>query len=207
MQRWFKFQESFLKGLATHDDVYANAYYIRIRESLTEDFPTLKENFNEDEWHSFIHEFTSTFPSDCWTLAEVSDRFVRYLKKKSNISSEWIAQARRDLALCKSHLLSRPDASFDLERLPQSILLLNPTLIPTGNDHEWVRETLRGTQTIVLTPEYSGLLEALLRISPLTVDAILEQLPQFSVPGLEKFFHDWVKDEIFIGTQLLKENL
>lgn len=205
MRRWSKFQEDFMNGLTRGSDVYSNAYFVRIETSLAEDFKSFLDQMDHDSWLSLVRQFTDTLPSEYWTLAEVSDCFLNFLEKRKELPPRWLTNARQDFAITKSGLMHRPEYSFELDLLAQSELILNPTLIPSGNPNEWARECASGiTELIVLTPECSELLEALIPIRPLTVDSILEKMPQFSVSSLEKFFHDWVKDEIFIGTQLLE---
>lgn len=98
-------QEKFLQGLTTenipadfksghHFKVYKNAYAIRLKESLEEDFPeTLSQIENADD---VLNSYIKAHPSSSWTLAEFAQHFPEFIRGQFghelfiSASKEWL---------------------------------------------------------------------------------------------------------------------
>lgn len=59
--------------------IYANAYYSRLLECLREDFPALTQALGEETFNAFAFGYLQQYPSESYTLANLSSRFPQYL--------------------------------------------------------------------------------------------------------------------------------
>lgn len=62
--------------------VYSNAYWIRMEESLEEDFPLLVEALGEESFSELVEDFLTKLPSSFSSLSEVSKALPEFLKNK-----------------------------------------------------------------------------------------------------------------------------
>lgn len=77
-------------------EIYANAWYQRLEESLREDYSVLNQVLGCEAWNIFVNEYIREFPSQSYTLAHASDCVPNFLMTwNSPFSQPWHA----DLAL------------------------------------------------------------------------------------------------------------
>lgn len=62
--------------------VYSNAYWIRMEESLEEDFPLLVEALGQDGFSELVEDFLTKFPSQFSSLSEISKALPDFLTNK-----------------------------------------------------------------------------------------------------------------------------
>lgn len=67
--------------------VYQNAYFMRILESMEEDFPKAREILGDEPFSQLVREFLREIPSKYWTLAQVGERLPEFV-----LSSRWNAE-------------------------------------------------------------------------------------------------------------------
>lgn len=69
--------------LASNDRirVYADAYYGRLVDCLTEEFPVLVAAMGEDTFSSFAFEYLQNYPSRSYTLAALGSHFPLFLEQ------------------------------------------------------------------------------------------------------------------------------
>ena len=60
--------------------VYANAYYSRLTECLSEVFPSVRKTVGDDGFNDFAIDYLQTFPSRTYTLNSLGLRFPEYLE-------------------------------------------------------------------------------------------------------------------------------
>lgn len=75
--------------------VYANAYYARLLECLTEEFPALVHAVGEEAFQGLAFEYLQDCPSSSYTLNELGTRFPEYLDSlqsshESHDSPDWL---------------------------------------------------------------------------------------------------------------------
>ena len=63
--------------------IYARMYFDRIVDSLAEDFPSLWELLDEDEFHSLVRAYLAKYPSPHWTLRNAGKDLPRFLQRHS----------------------------------------------------------------------------------------------------------------------------
>lgn len=100
--------------------VYQNAYFMRIFESLEEDFPKAREILGDEPFSQLVREFLKDMPSRYWTLAQVGERLPEFV-----LSSRWNAEfpsllntVRREWLLILSDM-APISAPFDFSTLAQ----------------------------------------------------------------------------------------
>lgn len=62
-------------------EVYGNAYFARLLECLASEFPSLEYMLTEDVFSGFAFGYLQDYPSQSYTLSDLSARFPKYLKK------------------------------------------------------------------------------------------------------------------------------
>ena len=68
--------------------VYANAYYARLLECLRDEFPALVHTLGEEAFDGFAFGYLQTYPSQSYTLADLSRKFPRYLAETRPAESD-----------------------------------------------------------------------------------------------------------------------
>lgn len=61
--------------------IYANAYYARLLGCLTEEFPALVHAVGEETFSGFAFGYLQNYPSQSYTLADLSRDFPQYLRE------------------------------------------------------------------------------------------------------------------------------
>ena len=61
-------------------NVYANAYYARLLECLTQEFPALVHAVGEETFSGFAFGYLQAYPSKSYTLNDLSRNFPKYLR-------------------------------------------------------------------------------------------------------------------------------
>src|ERR1700730_17054771 len=62
-------------------EVYANAYYARLLECLRDEFPALLHAAGEEVFDGLAFGYLQSYPSQSYTLSELSRRFAQYLEE------------------------------------------------------------------------------------------------------------------------------
>lgn len=136
-------QEKFLKGLTDgstpdefkpghHYKVYKNAYIIRLKDSLEEDFPkTLSEIDHADD---VLKAYIQSHPSSSWTLAEYAEHFPAFIK--SQFGHDLFVTASREWAEWVAHNIGHHVDASVTPPVEHAALHLNPSL-QLIEDGEW----------------------------------------------------------------------
>ena len=61
--------------------IYANAYYARLIECIGDVFPVLKRMLGEEVFDGFAFEYLQSYPSKRYTLNDLGDQFVTFLRE------------------------------------------------------------------------------------------------------------------------------
>lgn len=61
--------------------IYANAYYARLIECIGDVFPVLKRVLGEEVFDSFAFDYLQSYPSKRYTLNDLGDQFVHFLRR------------------------------------------------------------------------------------------------------------------------------
>jgi hypothetical protein len=64
-------------------DVYAEAYFLRLRDSLREDFCSITRIIGTKIFDGMISEYLASYPSRSHTITDVSEQFSKYLETHS----------------------------------------------------------------------------------------------------------------------------
>src|SRR5262245_29052096 len=73
-------------------EVYANAYYARLIECLQAEFPVFRQTVGDDLFAEFGVDYLGRYPSQSYTLGELSARFVSFLtdtKPTTQDAADW----------------------------------------------------------------------------------------------------------------------
>src|SRR5580698_11091876 len=62
-------------------EVYANAYYARLLECLRDEYPALFHAAGEEVFDGLAFGYLQAYPSQSYTLGELSRRFAQYLEE------------------------------------------------------------------------------------------------------------------------------
>lgn len=177
------FQERFLKGLlhgetpedfkaGHHFKVYKNAYVIRLKDSLEEDFPeTLAELQDADDvLKSYIH----AHPSNSWTLAEYAQHFPEFIKKK--YGHALYVTASREWAEWIAHNIGQHEDSSVTPPAERAALHVNPSLqmIEDGEVFHAIYYFNQGLREETFDLKWKKLLDQSMKLRPL--DNILPEL-------------------------------
>ncbi|RYZ69428.1 MAG: DUF2063 domain-containing protein, partial [Proteobacteria bacterium] len=87
-------------------EVYSDAWFMRIEESLAEDFPKFRETVDDEEWDQLVRSYLKAHPSSSYTLARTGDKLPAFLSQKPEIES-WQA----DLALLEKAIYKSSGAA------------------------------------------------------------------------------------------------
>lgn len=90
-------------------EVYSDAWFMRIEESLAEDFPRFRETLDDDEWEILVRNYLKAYPSSSYTLARTGDQLPGFLAEQKNIET-WQA----DLTLLEKALY-KSSSAFDIK--------------------------------------------------------------------------------------------
>ncbi len=74
--------------------VYADGWYLRLEESLRDDYPAVARRMSEREWEALIKAYIRAHPSSSYTVAKAGDQFPSFLAEAGPEKS-WLP----DLAL------------------------------------------------------------------------------------------------------------
>jgi len=76
-------------------DVYANAYFYRIRDCLESDFGALRAVLGADRFHNLATGYLIEFPPRHPSLRFVGDRIAEFIDGHSEVGPEWLADLAR----------------------------------------------------------------------------------------------------------------
>ncbi len=68
--------------------IYANAYYARLIECIGDVFPVLKRVLGDEVFDSFAFDYLQAYPSKRYTLNDLGDQFVTFLRETRPDSDE-----------------------------------------------------------------------------------------------------------------------
>ncbi|WP_417729715.1 putative DNA-binding domain-containing protein [Rosistilla oblonga] len=123
-------------------EVYANAYYARLLECLSEEFPALVKLLGEETFNAFAVEYLQFFPSQSYTLADLGANFHHFLSQYRDAAQE---DADSD-----SLERSWSDLMIDLAQLERTY-----SEVFSGPGIEQM-ETLRGDALATVPPQSMG---------------------------------------------------
>ena len=128
----------------TRLNVYASGYFMRLYECLAADFPLLKKFLGNDVFFAFSQAFLQTVPSTSYTLHDLGEKFVQYLKATRPITDDPLLNSNFNL----------PVELARLERIRQEVVRSKgneDTLVTTPRGLESI--FLSAAQMQVLQPE------------------------------------------------------
>ena len=64
--------------------VYSNAVYLNIERFMRDNFPRVREVFDEGDWHALVRDYIVRHRSDTALFAELLDEFLAYLDDERN---------------------------------------------------------------------------------------------------------------------------
>lgn len=176
-------QEKFLNGLLRgttpddfkpghHYEVYKNAYLLRLKDSLEEDFPkTLSEVENADD---VLKSYIQSHPSSSWTLAEYAQHFPEFIK--SRFAHTLYVTAAREWAEWVAYNIGQHSDASMTPPAEHVALHLNPSL-QMVEDHESFHVIYyfnHGLREETFPLRWKELLDESLKLRPL--DSILPEL-------------------------------
>jgi len=93
-------------------EVYENAFWLRLDEALEMDFVEFKKLVGDDEWWDLIYASVQANPPQSWTLIDLSEVFVKYLRDQKH---PHLAVAELEWARIKAAFLmfAEPDAAIE----------------------------------------------------------------------------------------------
>lgn len=104
-------------------DVYADAWFLRLEESLKDDFAALRFYLDEELWIKTLRSYLRTHPSRSYTIARLGDSLPEFLRSQG--FKNWqVELAQFELDLCRSLTAADPKL-FDIS----SLQLMNDTEI------------------------------------------------------------------------------
>lgn len=120
--------------------VYSNAVYLNIERFMRDNFPRVREVFDEADWHALVRDYLVRHRSDTALFAELLDEFLAYLDDERTVASDppylrelahfdWLENAVAIAATRLDELAAAPDGDLLRERL-----VINPV-------HQLVRYT------------------------------------------------------------------
>lgn len=192
--------------------IYQEAYHIRLKESLMEDFTRVEEKVGHEEFKKIIHEFISSHPSVYITLAEYSQNFPFFLK---NISGELYELAQIDWIeimayytqeISKEKLLT----PTEVQSGQRFQFVLNPTLFTFTGETEITMAFRREEEVFLKTIQKSEwrLLDLVRNNKdPLDFACALEN-EHLDLELISNLISNWIKEEIIFCERVIyvKEN-
>lgn len=192
--------EKYPIAIRTRIKIYQDAYQIRLRESISEDFSRVSEKLGPEGFKKIIHDYILTHPSTYVSLAEYSQNFPKFLK---NISIElcelaqidWIEIMAHYVRGMKSENLLTPE---EIQSGQNFHLVLNPTLFTVIGEKEITIAYRRADEvhTLSLNPVEWRLLK-LININKKSIDfskAIEDE--NLDLTLVSSYISNWIKDEI-----------
>lgn len=205
--------------------VYSQAYWIRMEESLEEDFPLLVEALGEDSFSELVEDFLIHMPSKFSSLSEVSKALPNFLSNK-----EWSKRYPYAVDLARieiSELLSRQSrwikpsdftelSKFSQEELLKVVFYFQPSarllrLDWSIDTNEFARSKKQklfylilkekcGLKTHPLQEFEFKILEHLIQKD--TLGSVLEKLETDAPLRLGESFRKWAEIGLFISYEL-----
>jgi hypothetical protein len=81
-------------------EIYREAYFARIIESLTDDFPKIRELLGEEEFEDTVHAYLKKYPSRYFNLAQVGRDIPKFLEEAFPSRPELADLAKDEWAQC-----------------------------------------------------------------------------------------------------------
>ncbi|MGE3771726.1 MAG: DUF2063 domain-containing protein [Gammaproteobacteria bacterium] len=76
-------------GLPPHRlEVYSNAVYVNVERFMRDNFPRVRELYEEDDWHALVRDYLVRHRSDTPLFAELLDEFLAYLDVEREVASD-----------------------------------------------------------------------------------------------------------------------
>lgn len=100
--------------------VYSDAWFIRLEESLGDDFSVLRERLGHEVWTETLRGYLRAFPSRSFTLAKAGNHLPGYLKE-TGFSAWKVELAQLELDLYRSQIAtdSIPFAVAELQSISE----------------------------------------------------------------------------------------
>ena len=95
--------------------VYADAWFIRFEESLTDDFLVLSEKLGSTRWHETLRAYLKAYPSRSFTMARAGDALPDHLQS-SGFPSWQVELSRLELDMCRT-LTAADSVAFDVAQV------------------------------------------------------------------------------------------
>lgn len=95
-------------------NIYQNAYFIRLSESLRDDFSRVEDQIDTEEFNKIIIEYIMQNPSKTSNLAEYSKAFPDFIKSKK---IEAYAFAQKDWMEILSRQAAEPNSNLSWEEI------------------------------------------------------------------------------------------
>jgi hypothetical protein len=115
--------------------VYSDGWFMRLEESLAEDFPSLRARFSNSAWESLVRAYLRKYPSSSFTLARAGDAFPLFLAEAANQPKAFADLALFEKAIYKS-LNAKDVQPWDVASLqemdPEAAADLKFELVPSA---------------------------------------------------------------------------
>ena len=89
-------------------EVYSDAYFLRLRDVLAEDFPQTRRVIGEDRFDKLARDYLRAFPSENPSMRHLGRRMAEFLESKTDVPS-YLGQLAR-LEWLMSRVFDAPDA-------------------------------------------------------------------------------------------------
>lgn len=122
--------------------IYANAYYARLLECLSEEYPALVAALGETAFGAFCMQYLQSCPSTSYTLGDLGARFPRFLAENRPEQEERGAPDWTDFLIEVATLERLYSEVFDGPGIEQTPLL-TPEKLNAISPEEWPELTLQ----------------------------------------------------------------
>lgn len=69
-------------------EIYSNAVYVNLERFMRDNFPRVRELYDEDGWHALIRDYLVRHRSDTSLFTELLDEFLAYLDTERELASD-----------------------------------------------------------------------------------------------------------------------
>ncbi len=177
-------------------EFYENAFWIRLDEALSIDFPKLKGALGEEAWTEVLFASLSQFPPQSWTLNDLGENLIQWCRETNHPQ---LGQAELEWAGIKASALGEQGLPLgvnpcfeELGHLSENEL--NSVILVPHPSMQWVvpekslvwYDAAEKKQTFE-EPEWRGVL------------ALKEATPLSQLSIYEPYFLEWVRSGIICG--------
>ncbi len=209
--------------------IYQEAFKQRMLESFAEDFPRVKEILLEDEFYSLVFSYLKKYPSQYWSLGEVSKNFSLFIESSNLLLNyPFLAQLAELEWLKNLSYLAFDESCFNFEeigKIPENLLgklslKLNKSVFfyqsswdleekqnIYDNKEKYFCIIFKNKNNVIkkkISKKQYELLELISKNK--TVEEITSQMEDINENDMTAWIHTWVSERI-ISEVTLKESI